>query len=174
MRSAANRSRLAAGRLDLLDRLARAVGRRVVVHRDAHAARAERDGDRAADAVPRYPSPAPFVRGAPYVDFSVGDGYGSLRARANATILSLEPLGRHAHHAERARPFGRAVPIGSAARHQRKVLDQRAEPRDVFGRMTRVPDFDAVDPLRDERLDAFARARVRRDARGSRARRRGE
>src|SRR6185369_1055234 len=84
------------------------------------------------------------------------------RANAYAPVLSLEPRTRHAHHAENARAFARAMPIRSSARHQRKMLDERAEARDVFGRVTRMPDFDAVDAVAHEGFDTLARSALRR------------
>ena len=132
------------------------------MHGDAHLLRAQRDGDRASDAVPRAGHQRRPVIQLHGVN-PVKGGCISLRgAIADACVLPLEPSLRHAHHAERARAFGRAVPIRSAARHQSEEIDERGEARDVFGRMARVTNFDAVDARSRERLDALARPGLRR------------
>ncbi len=76
---------------------------------------------------------------------------------AHATVLPVEPLRRHAHHAEDTCAFSSAMPIGAATGHKREMVDERGNPRDVFSGVAGMPNFDAVHALRDETGDALAR-----------------
>src|SRR6185312_16301391 len=83
---------------------------------------------------------------------------GLRRAYRETIVLAMQPVGRHAHHAERARAFGRTVPVRTAARHEREMIDERRQPCDVFRRVARMSYLDAVETFARERFDPVARA----------------
>src|SRR3954468_22955117 len=83
---------------------------------------------------------------------------GGAAERRELGVLPSEPLGGHLHHANRAGPIGRAMPVGATAHHEAKLLAQSAQPRGVRRRVTRVLDLDPVEPERAERFDPLARA----------------
>src|SRR5206468_2343804 len=85
---------------------------------------------------------------------------GSQSALGNDLILAVEPGERNVHHPQCPPAFGHSVPVRPATRYQSEVLDERREPRDILGVLTRMSHFDAVQAEGDERLDALAVARL--------------
>lgn len=107
--------------------------RGVVVYGEAISSRGERSGDRRTDATPApgHQGHRLFVRQRRH-----GASLGSAGVRAprrDAFLLQQQPLGRHAHRADGARPVGRAVRVGSPARHQVELLRNGKQPPAIFG-----------------------------------------
>jgi hypothetical protein len=75
-----------------------------------------------------------------------------------ASILLLQPRQRHAHATENTRPFGRTMPIGTAARDETEKLHQRTKAGSVLVTVPRVSHLESIESQRDESLDDISPA----------------
>ena len=54
------------------------------------------------------------------------------------------------------------MPVGTATRHDPEKIGERSDPFCVFGEVTRMPDFNSIEPNVDHRLESLAATFLRR------------
>src|SRR4051812_45737805 len=79
--------------------------------------------------------PAPVTSTTRPTSLSAPSGGWGTAQRREALVLPSKPLCLHAHHADRARPFGGTVPVRPTARDETELLGQRTQARGVLRRV---------------------------------------
>src|SRR5690242_12961189 len=81
---------------------------------------------------------------------------GRRRSRRQSFVLFFEPGEWNVHVAKFARTLRRAVPIGTAADHQTKIIGQSLQALHIISAVTRVLDFHAIESGVDERFESLS------------------